>query len=318
MTDIAIYDRQGVQVNSLFIDDTIEYVNGRVVKGDKCYYKGAGVPYRSHNILNEELTDEYTVLEEGLVFYSGVMVEKDCFKGKTGLFQERYGCVFPDWIGACSSREIQIFENLYDENGFEYSDIECLGWHFIDEEAKQVYIECNYKSDRVGWMERQDLNGLMDLINYMIQSDWNFPWDKASILDISAKSFVTDVADLFHSDRLFHQLGSAYSILYSLGQQDFKVYQMFCVQHGLPCTTMMDYINATLMILMRNKVDISELIVGGPEDIYRHVVQNYLVQGKNCGYCGVGSCKGRMDDNMGYGDGIKKNYIERAAAMLSK
>ena len=82
MTDIPIYSKTGEHVDTLVIDDTIEYVNGRVVKGDKCYYKGAGVPYKSHNILNEELTDEYTVLEEGLVFYSGVMVEKACFKGK--------------------------------------------------------------------------------------------------------------------------------------------------------------------------------------------------------------------------------------------
>ena len=74
MTDIPIYSKTGEHVDTLVIDDTIEYVNGRVVKGDKCYYKGAGVPYKSHNILNEELTDEYTVLEEGLVFYSGVEV----------------------------------------------------------------------------------------------------------------------------------------------------------------------------------------------------------------------------------------------------
>ena len=39
----------------------------------------------------------------------------------------------------------------------------------------------------------------------------------------------------------------------------------------------------------------------------------YLVVGKNCGYCGVGSCQG-MDDNLGYGDGIKNNYIKRAEA----
>ena len=318
MSDIAIYNQEGVMVDTLFIDDTLEYVNGRVLKGDKCYYKGAGVPYKQHHVLNEDVTDEYTILEEGLVFYSGVMVEKECFKGKSGIFQERYGCIFPDWIGACSSREIQIFENLYDENPFEYNDIECLNWHYIDEDAKQVFIECNYKSDRVSWLEKQDLFGLVDLINYMLASNWNFPWDKASIQDISAMSLVTDVADIFYSDKLVHKLGGVYSILYSLGQSDPKVYQAFCVQHGLPCTTQMDFVNATLMILMRNNVDIQEVLIGGPTDIYRHVVQNYLVQGKNCGYCGVGSCKGRMDDNMGFGDSIKDNYIRRAQAMLSK
>ena len=71
-----------------------------------------------------------------------------------------------------------------------------------------------------------------------------------------------------------------------------------------------------MMILTRNDVDIQELMIGSPNDIYKNVVQNYLVQGKNCGYCGVGSCKGRMDDNLGYGDGIKAQYVQRARTML--
>ena len=68
MTDIPIYNNKGVQVDSLYINDTIEYVNGRVNKGDKAYYKGSGVPYKSHNVLNEDLTDEYEVLNETLIF----------------------------------------------------------------------------------------------------------------------------------------------------------------------------------------------------------------------------------------------------------
>ena len=316
MTDVPIYNTQGVQVDSFHIDDTLEYVNGRVNKGDKAYYKGSGVPYKSHNVLNEDLTEEYKVLDEGLVFYSGSMVEKQCYVGKTGVFQERYGCVFPDWIGTCSQREVQIFENLYDENGFEFSDIDCLGWEYIDEDAGQIMIKCQYKSDRKSWFDTEDVSGLMDLTNYMVQSDWNFPWDKASIMDISAKSLVTDVADLFHSNKLFHKLGGVYSILYSLGQANNKLFKQFAITHGLPCTTIPDYVLATMMILTRNNVDIQELMVGSPDQIYKNVVQNYLVQGKNCGYCGVGSCKGRMDDNLGYGDRIKAQYIDRARTML--
>ena len=56
MTDVAIYDNRESRWTPSF-DDTLEYVNGRVVKGEKCYYKDAGVPYKSHNILNEELTE---------------------------------------------------------------------------------------------------------------------------------------------------------------------------------------------------------------------------------------------------------------------
>ena len=316
MVDVPIYNTEGVQVDSFHIDDTLEYVNGRVNKGEKGYYKGSGVPYRSHNILNEQLTDEYKVLDEGLVFYSGSMVEKACYVGKTGIFQERYGCVFPDWIGTCSSREVQIFENLYDEHAFEFNDIECLGWEYIDEDAGQIMIKCDYKSERKPWLESQDMLGLMDLMVYMIESGWNFPWDKASILDISYKCLVTDVADIFHSHDLMHKLGGIYSILYSLGQTSRELYEMFCVTHGLPCTSVADYVIATLMILDRNGEDIRELLVGSPQQIYQNIVENYLVQGKNCGYCGVGSCKGRMDDNLGYGDRIKAQYIQQAKSML--
>ena len=318
MTDIPIYNNLGVQVDSLFIDDTIEYVNGRVNKGEKCYYKGSGVPYKSHNVLNEDLTPQYEVLNESLIFYSGSMVKKDCFVGKTGVFQERYGCVFPDWIGTCGIRETQIFENLYDDHPFEANDIDCLGWEYIDEEAGQIYIKCNYKSDRKSWFETEDLMGLMDLINYMMNSDWNFPWDKASIMDISAKSLVTDVADIFYSSELKHKLGSVYSVIYSLGTTEPKLHKAFCAQHGLPGNTLMDYVNASIMILMRNGVNVDELLVGDPVTIYKNTVQNYLIQGKNCGYCGIGSCKNRTDDNLSYGDQIKSQYITKAHHMLNK
>lgn len=160
--------------------------------------------------------------------------------------------------------------------------------------------------------------GLMDLINYMVNSDWNFPWDKASIMDISAKSLVTDVADIFHSSKLMHKLGSVYSVIYSLGTTEPKLHRAFCAQHGLPGNTLMDYVNASMMILMRNGVNVDELLVGDPITIYKNAVQNYLIQGKNCGYCGIGSCKNRTDDNLSYGDQIKSQYITRAHHMLNK
>ena len=43
MVDVPIYNKQGEQVDTFHIDDdTLEYVNGRVNKGSKCYYKGSG------------------------------------------------------------------------------------------------------------------------------------------------------------------------------------------------------------------------------------------------------------------------------------
>ena len=45
MTDILVYDKFGSVVDTIFINDTLEHIDGRVSKGKDCYYKGVGVPY---------------------------------------------------------------------------------------------------------------------------------------------------------------------------------------------------------------------------------------------------------------------------------
>ena len=61
----------------------------------------------------------------------------------------------------------------------------------------------------------------------MLKNKWNFLWDKASINDVNAKGMITDVADLFISDKIEHQLGTVYSIFYSLAKIDQKKYFEF-------------------------------------------------------------------------------------------
>ena len=50
--DIKIFDSDGKIKDALSINDEIDFsvVDGRVLKGTKCYYKGIGVPYSSHFI----------------------------------------------------------------------------------------------------------------------------------------------------------------------------------------------------------------------------------------------------------------------------
>ena len=51
MTNINVYGKTGKVENTITIDDELTYVDGRVSKGNKCYYKGAGLPYTGHYIL---------------------------------------------------------------------------------------------------------------------------------------------------------------------------------------------------------------------------------------------------------------------------
>ena len=313
MTDIPVYDNQGVQVDSFSIADNLEYVNGRVYKGDKTYYKGVGVPYKQHHHLQP--TDEYDVLYKCDVFYIGYAVSKKCFAGKTGVFQERHQTHFTDWIGACGEKEIQIVENLW-ELKFARSGIEVFGWHAINDFHNQYYLEVDYPTGRTPYIAKPNYLDLMSLMGYMIDDHWNFPWDKNSISDILTGGLVSDVADIFYSRQLKHKLGTIYSILYSLGKTDRKLYEEFCITHMLDHSREMNYVTNALAILMRHNVNIEEVMKENMVETYKNAVTNYLILGKNCGYCGIGSCKNRPDANETYGEMIQEQYVQRTKKML--
>ena len=314
--DIPIHDKDGEVVNFLSIDDDIQYVGGRVCKGKKNYYKGIGVPYFSHYVIDENLTDEYQVIGKSNVFYLGNRVIKKCFSEKIGIFQERYQNHFTDWIGACGVKELNIFENLYDENKFERSSIDILECKPIDETEQQYYLEVQYHCGRKTFIEYPNSFKLRELIDYMIQSNWNFPWDKNSITDISCDSRVTDVADIFYSEELMHKIGTIYSILYSLANTNQKAFYQFCKDNDLVHEHPMHYVLNSAKILFQNNVDIAPLLKENLVETYKNIVKNYLIVGKNCGFCGVGSCLKRKDANYSLGEEIKNLYIERVSNMI--
>ena len=317
MTEIPIYDLEGTQVDSITINESIEYVNGRVCKSDTCYYKGIGIPYTSHNIMDENLNDNYDFIEKSTVFYVGNVVSKKSFQNKTGIFQERFQPQFTDWIGSCGFKELNILENLYDEHKFERNSIEVLSYETINEEAQQYYLKVQYSCGRKTYTNYPNSSKLRELLDYMISANWNFPWDKDAISDISTTGLVTDVADIFYSTELMHKVGTVYSVLYSLGTKNIKLYNEFCNSTGLRNVNDMDYIFNTIFLLSENGVNTSPLMdIENPAEIYKNAVKNYLIQGKNCGFCGVGSCLKREDSNQSYGEMIKQEYIQRVNEML--
>lgn len=314
--NINVYNKFGEVSNVIDIKDSIEYINGRVYKGDKLYYKGIGVPYQFHHIHPDEMSDEYDFIETCDVFYIGNVVSKKSFLGKTGIFQEKYQTHFTDWIGACGIKELNIFENLYDESGFEFNAIEVFGYQVIDEKEQQYYLEVDYPEGRDNYLTNPNPQKLRLLLDYMIQNDWNFPWDKNCLSDINSGSKITDVADIFKSSDISHKIGTVYALLYSLYQNDVSAYLKFCETNSLVHYNIISFILNTLTLLQANNIDVSHLYKTTPLETYKDIIYNYLVVGKNCGFCGVGSCKGRKDSNQSYGEEIRNEYIKRAKIQL--
>jgi hypothetical protein len=315
--DINVYDKLGDVVKSINLEDSIEYVDGRVYKGDKFYYKGIGIPYQFHHIHPDDMSDEYDFIDVCDVFYIGNLVSKKVFAGKTGIFQEKYQTHFTDWIGACGVKELNIFENLYDESGFEFSAIEVFEYQIIDEQNQQYYLKVDYPEGRNNYLTSPDPKKLRLLLDYMIQNDWNFPWDKNCLTDINSESKITDVADIFKSSDISHKIGTVYALLHSLYQNDQNAYFEFCESNSLMHYNRISFILNTLSILQYNNVDVGHLYSTTPVETYKNIIYNYLITGKNCGFCGVGSCKGRKDSNQSYGEEIRNEYIKMAKVQLN-
>jgi hypothetical protein len=317
MKDIPVYNENGIQVDSILIKDEIEYVDGRVSKSKDFYYKGLGIPYTTHFIPEYKFNDGYDFIKQHPVFYIGLEVSKKVYKDKFGIFQEKYQDHFTDWIGCCSTKELNILENLYDEHKFEKNSVDVLEYFPVNESEGQYYLKVQYHCGRISYLDDADPIKLRELVDYMIQTNWNFPWDKNCISDISKNGLVTDVADIFYSEELLHKIGTVYSVLYSLGNTSMDLYMDFCKSNMLTHESTMDYIINTLRLLSLNKVNISSLVVNNNiAETYKNVVKNYLIQGKNCGFCGVGSCLKREDSNKSYGEMIRQQYIERVGKML--
>jgi len=307
MTNITIYNNLGIKIDQLTISDKITYIDGRVSKGKNCYYKGVGIPYQYHNLM--EFDNQYDVIEKSEVFYVGYKVIKKCFVNKTGIFQERYQHFFPDFIGACGIKEGPIVLN---STIFEKSSVDILDYVEFDRENKQSYYTLNYKCNREEYLKYGNPLKLRELIDYTIVNDWNFLWDKTSIRDISKNGLVTDVADLFISKDLNHKLGSVYSIIYSLGKLNFGKYKEFLDHNDMIHIDDRSYVFNSMKLLTLNGVDVNIMLPH--KDVtraYQNIVLNYIVNGKNCAYC---AC----DMFAPYGDKVKKQFIENVSRSFNK
>jgi hypothetical protein len=306
MTDVLVYNNAGENIDCLVIDDNLKHVNGRVCKGEKYYYKGAGSPYRGHFIDPDPILKwngfDYTITSD--VFYLGPCVKKVAFTDKTGIFQEKYQPQFSDFIGSCGVKELSIIENSLEFEKSSAEIIKSINW---DKENGQYYFIIDYKCGRKKYIQDPNPKYLYELLEYMTKSNWNFVWDKTSIEDITYNGLVSDVGDLFFSKSLSSKLGSIYSAIYSLGEQHPSMYMDFIRYANLQHTDSMSYAFNAALLLQRFGVDIRELKVSNLDsENFKHIVLNYLVQGKNCGDC----CFIEL------GDQIRDKYLKQTKQQL--
>lgn len=295
---VPVFDTFGQFQSSFALEEELEYVDGRISKGldSGLYYKGVGIPYSSHYVLEPD--DNYEVLNYTNVEYLGYEVIKKCFVGLVGVFEEKYQPQFADFIGSCSSKELSVIEH---ESEFKLSSLilkKSVNW---DKKNNQYYFIVDYLCGRRKYSANGDPTRLKTLLEYMIQNDWNFIWDKTSINDVSYNGLVTDIADIFKSSSLNHKLGTVYSILYSLAHTNADKYLEFLSILNYRHDTDMDYVFNALRFLKSNGVDIQEMYIdGGDYPLYEHIVRNYLLTGKNCAHCSY----------IDLGEKVMNRYIE--------
>jgi len=281
VTVIPIYNTDGVMVNTLEIDDNLSFVSGRVSKGNTCYYKGVGSPYAGCSMLTP---NGHKVISKSSVFYYGYNVINEKLQGKFEIFQEKFQPYFSDFIGSCGPKELRLINN---SKQFKRSSVEVLDYVEYDKPNKQYYFKVNYLCGRHKYLEEGKGKQLAELLDYLAVSGWNFPWDKTSINDVTYDGRVSDVADMFESKQLKHRLGTIYSVLYSLGKLDNVKYQEFLAASNYKHRNDMDYIFIALSLLDKNGVNIDGLLPKKSDseyEIYRHILEQHLIQGRNCAY----------------------------------
>jgi hypothetical protein len=215
--------------------------------------------------------------------------------------QEKYQPYFSDFIGSCGPKELAIINN----SKTDFSSVKVLDCISYDKDNNQYYFKLDYDCDRVKYVDRSSPLKLNTLLSQVLSEGWNFPWDKGAINDITADGRVSDVADMFQSKKLQHRLGTVYSVLYSLGQLAPQKYYEFVTALKLKHSIQTDYVFNALWLLDTNDIDITGLLPSkGPQDlgsIYKHVVANHLITGRNCAY---------VEDTK-HGDAVKRMFIER-------
>lgn len=294
MTEIPVYNKSGQVDYILELKEDVEFVSGRTSRAKELYYKGVGSSYLGHSSINP---NGYKKVSESSVFYYGWNVSNPEWEGKFGIFQDRFQPYFSDWVGTCGLKELSLITKT---KQFDLSAVEVVDCIEHDPTHGQFYFVLRYKSPRV----KYDGNSmaLINLLSFMVQSGWNFPWDKTSINDINNHGHVTDVADLFCSTDVKHAFGTVYSVLYSLHQTDKSNYDKLLTTLKCTHTDIKDIPFVVMLFLKNNGKEVYvKKNIKSQNDLYTHLVGNVLLRGRNC--AGV--------EDVRMADAVMLQYLDR-------
>jgi hypothetical protein len=286
---VMVIDKGLRIVTEVELSERVVWVGGRSGIGESgLWYKGIGTVYSYHYA--KERDDKCVVVDRGV--YDSYVVQYRPWVNKFGIFQERMQWYFSEWIGGAGKREEKIIRNA-DE--FSFSAVRVVDVIQVMD-MHNVYVLEMKGGKRVC----EDVGKIMRLLDMMLSSGWNFPWDKGAIRDINEEGLVTDVADLFRSDDVKHKFGTVYAMLYSMrvllsdvAEEFGRRFKVSLELKELPFTC--------LRVMKKLGQDISEIWDGKIKwswDGYKSLVLDVLMEGVNC--AGLEFSK--------YGEEVKKWY----------
>lgn len=278
---INIYEEDGKKSDEFEIDDELEFTGGRVWRSKinpKIYYKGAGTVYTHQFSFDKKLTR----VKKHHSPYCGWKVINEAFVGKTGIFKDRYQPCFKCCIGGAGPREHRLLNTW---NTFKFSGVILhdsmitvpLPWD------NRIYM-IEYIGGRGKFIDDPNLSKLEDLLRYMITNDWNWAWDKGVLLDTNLEGLVTDVADVWKSDKIEHKFGTIYAALHHLWEKKPEKATEFAMRFGTHLTDLEDLLHATRGVLfsMGYYIEVPKV---DQDSQYHHLALNVLMEGKTCAYC---------------------------------
>lgn len=303
---VNVYDTYGCAVDCFDLPEEMVWVEGRISLGvSGTYYKGCGTRYSYHFSHDMPWRPDS---QNMLFFPGGIKVVNPYLCNKYGIFLSPHSPAFSELIGGCGLRESALIEN---SRSFGRSDVTVLDKIDIPISGHSIYA-VSYDNNRKHFSDYPKPGKLLELIDYMLDHDWNIPWNKGAISDVTPNGTITDVADLFRSGDVSHKVGTVFSLLSSLYRDNAIAYQEIkkvlgfqggIIDLGLTKRLFNDLfdecIHLTAFVVAKRYPDII-----GPLFTYKEIkefILKFVVSGRNFGY----------GEKKIWGDAMKQAYVQR-------
>ena len=213
---IPVIDAAGAKIAEIRLKEKIRPVPRRRcgISEQNLYYKGAGILYTGHFVNQHDETVK--LVSEQDVLYEKYHVVYPALYRRFGIFTFPHQPIFSDCEGGCGKKEANL---LTMQKNFQFSAIEEIT-DVLDTplEHHSIYVY-RMKTLSGGYHDT------VRLIEYLLQENFNTPWDKNVWDDIVCFGYVRDLADWFISDLFSHKLGTVYGLLNTLIKKDKYLYE---------------------------------------------------------------------------------------------